>query len=109
MYYFEELTFNISSNIFLSSIALNIFEKILPSTTAVIRGLPLWYNKSRISGIYLVRNLFKAFLEGQISEDKSIYFFACNKKPALLSVSVFFSVCRFFMSQSPIHFSKSYI
>ena len=67
----------ISSNIFLSSIVLNIFLKPLPSTTVIIRELRLWHNKSNISFIFCRKPL--RLLEGQMSEDKSTPLLAIKK------------------------------
>ena len=49
---------------------------MLPSTTAVIRGLHLWYIMVLISGKYSVIKPFKAFLECQMSKDKPTAFLA---------------------------------
>ena len=88
---------------------------MLSFTTVVIRGLFLWYYKSFIRYIFC-RETFKAFLEGQMTEDKSTPLLAI-KKPTFLPV-IFFMNSHLFLDNvystylqviSLIQFNKSLV
>ena len=65
------------SNIFLSSYSLNIFLKMIPSTTIIIRGY-VYDITVLISGVYSVINLLR-LSEHQMTKDRPIPFLAIKK------------------------------